>query len=270
MRYKRLLNKYKAPLKVFWWRNRFPSQLNFGDEITPIIIESIWGRDCLWTDISECELAGAGSIIEMLDDRVQENRIKVWGSGFIKDGPKLTNKHLDFYAIRGPLSLGRIKNTHDVALGDPGLLANLVFPPSPSKNQKIGIVPHYVDVDSVALKKILKKNNYRIINVFDSPAEVAEQITACEIIFSSSLHGLIFADSYGIPNYWLSLSDKLTGGDYKFRDYYMSTKRPVARIVPEVLEKEKSPKEIDSLIQNYQPIKNLSSMQRKLIKSFPF
>jgi hypothetical protein len=39
-------------------------------------------------------------------------------------------------------------------------------------------------------------------------------------VISSSLHGLIVADSLGIPNVWLRLSPDVLGGDYKFKDYY--------------------------------------------------
>ena len=34
------------------------------------------------------------------------------------------------------------------------------------------------------------------------------------------MHGLIVADALGIPNIRMILSDKITGGDYKYDDYY--------------------------------------------------
>jgi pyruvyltransferase len=37
------------------------------------------------------------------------------------------------------------------------------------------------------------------------------------------LHGLILADAYGVPNVWAKFSDRLVGGDWKFRDYYSVT-----------------------------------------------
>lgn len=97
----RHLNKNKPPLKVYWWRYDYPNKLNFGDEITPYIIESIWNRKCEWTDITKCSMVGAGSLIEMVQHATETNPIKVWGSGFIKQGPRYAQKNLDFYAIRG-------------------------------------------------------------------------------------------------------------------------------------------------------------------------
>ena len=42
-----------------------------------------------------------------------------------------------------------------------------------------------------------------------------DELCKCETIISSSMHGLIAADAYGIPNRWLMLSDKLVGGEFK-------------------------------------------------------
>lgn len=59
-----------------------------------------------------------------------------------------------------------------------------------------------------------------MIDVCDNPIKVLRQISECEVILSSAMHGLITADSLNIPNQWIRLSDKLTGQNYKFEDYY--------------------------------------------------
>ena len=53
----------------------------------------------------------------------------------------------------------------------------------------------------------------------------AQEMRECEIVLSHSLHGLIIADSLGIPNVWLNLGG-LVGGTYKFLDYFTTVDRP--------------------------------------------
>jgi pyruvyltransferase len=55
------------------------------------------------------------------------------------------------------------------------------------------------------------------------PAAVLQDIDKCDAILSSSLHGLVCADSLNIPNGWLSLSDKVFGKGFKFRDHFSAT-----------------------------------------------
>jgi Polysaccharide pyruvyl transferase len=43
-------------------------------------------------------------------------------------------------------------------------------------------------------------------------------IAAARLVITSSLHALIAADALGVPHV-LELSDKVTGGIYKFNDY---------------------------------------------------
>src|SRR5690606_2919216 len=51
---------------------------------------------------------------------------------------------------------------------------------------------------------------------------VVDQIRACRVILSSSLHGLVVAHAYGIPAAWVQFSDKLSGDGSKFRDHAAS------------------------------------------------
>lgn len=44
----------------------------------------------------------------------------------------------------------------------------------------------------------------------------------CDIIISSSLHGIVFAHSYGKKALWIEISKNVIGDGYKFYDYYSS------------------------------------------------
>lgn len=263
----RLYNRYfKKPLKVYWWRFRPSSQLNFGDEITPHIIKRLTGRECEWAPPDECDLAGTGSIIELLQTRSAGKGIYVWGSGFIKAGVKNTSDNLNFTAVRGKLSLSRI-DQKNCALGDPGLLMSLAYPElrNAVKEYKVGIIPHYVDQKNSWIKK--NRDKYKIIDVFETPQEVARQINSCELILSSSLHGLIVSDSYNVPNYWLPLSNKLTGGSYKFEDYYSVFN--LEGKIPSVSYKSFDDNQVGDLINNFKCTKNIKSIQKNLLKALP-
>jgi pyruvyltransferase len=48
---------------------------------------------------------------------------------------------------------------------------------------------------------------------------VVREISRCRHLLSTSLHGLVVADSYGIPAAWARLSPDLIGATYKFHDH---------------------------------------------------
>ena len=127
-------------------------------------------------------------------------------------------------ALRGKHTQKQVENILkrkiNVTLADGGLLASKLLDLSKiEKKYKVGIIPHYVDF-KFDLSKNVGLENYRVIDVTKNPMFVLSEIAQCEVILSSSLHGLIIADSFNIPNKWVKMSDNLFGGDYKFRDYY--------------------------------------------------
>jgi len=252
-------NLKKEPLKVYWWAG-LP---NFGDLFNPEIIKEIFGYNCVWTLPDECSLAGAGSILAI----VKNSNAYVWGSGLIEEDP-ISQNSMVFYAVRGELTRERIgKKWANVALGDPGLLANLIYKKSELQTGKIGVIPHYVDRDLPIISRINNDDRFLVINVSDPPASIASSISQCRLVLSSSLHGLIFADSFSIPNIHIKLSDSLTGGLFKFFDYYSAIGKDyrqadIGKIFNDVY--------LSELHSTYKPIRNLKAIQRKLINAFPY
>lgn len=111
----------------------------------------------------------------------------------------------------------------ECTLADPGLLVSKVYTQNRDKKFKAGIIPHVMDKAILDKTKILlNKSDYTIIDIEQDVEGLVEKICECKVILSSSLHGLIFSDSYNIPNRQLIISDKLIGGNYKFTDYYSS------------------------------------------------
>lgn len=251
---------------VWWWRYDYPLQLNFGDEVTPYMLYALYGIKSEWTEIKNARLIGAGSVLGMLHDRTTPDDASkvVWGAGYMQEGPVSDRKDITYFAVRGPRTADRLPTMKNKTFGDPGILANRVFERSSELAYKVGFVYNYIDSEHQLLKMIEKLPGYLVIDPLQTPDKVAIDITSCEYIFSSSLHGLIFADSYGIPNSWVELSDLVVGGGYKFDDYYQSTGRRAKKVPPEaVLDEEK----MEDLKRKYEPIKNLEEMQDKLIDS---
>ncbi|MGP5610798.1 polysaccharide pyruvyl transferase family protein [Brachybacterium alimentarium] len=219
-----------TPIKTFWWRWRFPHRLNFGDELTAPLVERLTGRRVTWASPAECDLVGAGSVIQMILRRQGTNQPRVWGSGFIREeeaGEKPAR--LDVLAVRGEYSLQRVDSisSRPIALGDPGILAPLLLDRTPKKRYTLGIIPHYKDASSKVVAQMRSLGpSVRVIDVGWTPEEVATEIASCDAVISSSLHGLIFSDALGVPNAHVRLGGNLTGGVYKFRDYYSAYPGP--------------------------------------------
>lgn len=218
------VNILKKPIKIWFFREQ--GFLNFGDELTTDIIERLFRKKCELVSIDDADLYAVGSIIEAIDHK-KSKKSYVWGSGFIRPDDTCNNKSLVFCAVRGKHSRKRLDRKYSrIPLGDPGLLSSLIYERVPSGEKKVGIVPHYMDEEEDILAKAkIDKDKYEIISVKDTPDNVVKKITGCRVILSSSLHGLIVADSFQIPNAHLKLSDKLTGGDFKFKDYYSALNR---------------------------------------------
>jgi len=154
----------------------------------------------------------------------------VWGAGCISPN-SIGDKPLKVYAVRGPLTQKELINRGiecPSVYGDPALLFPKIYNPLKNKKYKYGVIPHYIDyTDDYALKIInhLESQGVKVINITSNIFTFIDNILSCEKILSSTLHGLIAADAYNIPNIKINLSNKLVGGNFKFKDYFDSVGR---------------------------------------------
>lgn len=198
-------------------KTHFARLHNFGDQLNVDVL-MFFGYKLLYVpNWKTADVALTGSILQHYH---KDFNGAVLGAGFIDQKYSVPFTQWDVKILRGPLSAEQCgKTKEEVLFGDPGILASLIFKNNISKKYELGIVPHYVDYD-VALKKFENFKNVKVINVRKKPIEVADDIKSCSHIASSSLHGLIFADSFRIPNIHLKFGDLLFGGLHKFNDYY--------------------------------------------------
>ena len=52
--------------------------------------------------------------------------------------------------------------------------------------------------------------------------KIIDEINSCQVIISSSLHGIITCHAYNIPCLWYKFSEKIVGDGIKFADYFSS------------------------------------------------
>jgi pyruvyltransferase len=145
----------------------------------------------------------------------------VWGAGLIESTRIEVPEGVEFLAVRGPLTRRLLSGDVPDLYCDPGALAPLRYQRSPSRAHAIGIVPHYADRPYVGSTD----PDVFVIDVLRPVQQVVSMITSCDVIISSSLHGIVIAEAFDIPTAWVTFGDRLKGGSFKFRDYYLGTER---------------------------------------------
>ncbi|WP_460219705.1 polysaccharide pyruvyl transferase family protein [Psychroserpens sp. MEBiC05023] len=265
-------------LHAYWYSmERDDNKNNYGDALAPYIITKLSGKKVKRYIPKKYHFNffikpyfTVGSILKTVD----KNSI-VWGSGIKKRNVKV--KNATFCAVRGPLSRQRLLELgHDVPemYGDPALL----MPQFISNNEKqiydLGIIPHYVDYENM-IANFPGDDKYQVIDfITDDVEKTTKEILKCKRIISSSLHGVIVAHAYNIPALWVKFSDKVTGDNVKFFDYFESVgisynkefsfnpdKEPLTELISLLNENQ------DSLLADE---KLLKLRQKQLIESCPF
>lgn len=208
---------------------------NWGDDINISMLEEIsdlkvliLNHSRIFPHLSVKSYSCIGSIL----GECYGKKLEIWGSGFRSDKSIIHFLPQKVHSVRGPLTRQKLLEQGidcPEVYGDPALLVSRYYRPTPRKKFKYGIIPHYVDEKNPLVKAIISRPDVLVISMADYKHwhDIPDAVCSCEKIFSSSLHGLIVADSYGIPNVWVRFSDNIAGGDFKFRDYFASVGRDV-------------------------------------------
>ncbi len=235
-------------LIVNWFHHK-----NFGDALSPVIAATLTGKkivnvESIYNFRKMPIYSVVGSVIERGSRYPQQ---VVLGSGCIEDSAMTGFSPASVAAVRGPLSRDKLMDSGcycPEVYGDPALLCPFLYSPDLKKRYKLGIIAHYIDSDSDLLDLFSNRDEVTIIDIERPIIEVIDRIAECEIIASSSLHGLIVADAYKIPTTWIKITDKVFGGEFKFNDYYQSLGRGSRK--PLVISSATTLEEIISLASN--------------------
>ncbi len=233
--------------------NYWSDMKNVGDIISPVLVEfaaNHFGIDVKKSVSTTKHLYAVGSIITA---GCQD--CTVWGSGLlnVQNIERLRNRKIDVRSVRGPLTriiLNECGLNVPPVYGDPSFLMPLIYNPDVSKKYNISVITHMNEqADS--------ENVFHRINIVtDDYKFFIEEIKSSELIISSSLHGVILAELYGVDAILLKPKSDL----FKYYDYYYSTKRfdfPIANSIDEALTM--TPPEIP----------DFAPMQESILKAFP-
>ncbi|MEA3587674.1 polysaccharide pyruvyl transferase family protein [Pseudidiomarina sp. 1APP75-27a] len=217
----------EVPSSVFYTGSR----LNIGDSMVPWLVKKVSGQKLAYSNPLEARgphLFSIGSVLQYATSDCD-----IWGSGFISVGSECKSKPSSVYAVRGPLTGARLNQLYGIevyAYGDPALLTPLYIKPRRIGNPKykVGVIPHYAD------KKFINQLDSSQICVIDVETDdiqkFVDDVSNCEVIFSSSLHGIILSEAFGLRAHWIEFGTSVAGDGFKFRDYYQSTNRTIEPI----------------------------------------
>lgn len=259
-----LLNRNNY-IVAFWFTGKLN---NWGDALNPILIRKMTGKKVLLsTMIYPIGVKNVYWVIgSILGNFIGKNQV-VWGSGVISENITFEQKPKKILAVRGPLTR-KILIAQGIdcpeIYGDPAMLYPLFFKPEIEKRYNLGLIPHYTDIDSPLLDKFRQNSDILIINILHDIDKVIEDICSCKNIASSSLHGIIASDAYGIPSTWVKLSDNVIGNGFKFYDYFESVGRTGEKCM--IITENTTANEIHSNIKDYKLTVDLNV----LISTCPF
>lgn len=260
---------------------------NVGDLLNKYIIEKCFNVEVEHTsNYLKADVVGIGSSLGLYQKAKDFKHIVkqmlmgkgnpwVWGTGFMysesNHEPRFWEP-MHFAAVRGKLSLERVEKIInqklDIPVCDGGILTSYLLDNKiSSKRYEVGVIPHYKEQDEPAFKKISDSfPNSILINLRKDPLTVIQEISQCEYILSSSLHGLIMADSFNIPNMHIFVSNKMMGDGFKFADYYSAFD-----LKDDYWDIKKGIPDKNDIIDNYRILsKDVDRKKQEMMECFPY
>lgn len=237
--------------------------VNLGDYLSEVVVRWMCKQNGIDFDKNvqkKKHLYAIGSILQM-----GYQDATVWGTGFAFElgnlrGLPHRRKKLDIKCVRGPLTRGELLklgyNCPEI-YGDPAILMPLIYWPGKSKHMDYVIIPHYSVEDQT--RQEYGDDHIISMNTKDYGG-VIDRICASDKVISSSLHGIIIAEAYGIPAVFYQ--DRPQRFNFKYEDWYESTGRMNVKPLGSIKSSLKENIELPSA-------RRIKEMQEKLIDTFP-
>lgn len=251
-------DKLRVPLSWVATTEQQPAT-NFGDGLSALVVSALAGLPAERANFDQvCErLVAVGTIGHNLKNGV----LHFWGTGIDAtrnpigvDGPyqRPPDTEFNIHALRGPCTAQTFQAAGidaPAVYGDPVWLLPRIWPlEDVEKTHDLGVILHISELteqnpdatvrDMYARYQIPEdlQGSITLINTFapatvDGMRDKVREILSCRRILSTSLHGLVIAETYGIPCAWfatygsgaateLDLQDAETKVDHRIRDFY--------------------------------------------------
>ncbi|MCM1402942.1 MAG: polysaccharide pyruvyl transferase family protein [Muribaculum sp.] len=231
---------YNLLRKPCYFLGQYATNRNFGDALGLLLAKELpIGNGCVlpkrrcfgWQYNRGINLQFVGSTLADTDSQTI-----ICGAGAVSEDTVLKECPKKILFVRGPKTRKLLMQQGiecPEIYADPALVLPHLYLPQVKKKYKIGLIPHYVDKDKKQIKRLMTQTEVHTIDILLSPTRGQhsifsewrpwiDELNACEVIVSSSLHGLIIADAYQIPSLWVKFGNDINGKDFKFYDYYES------------------------------------------------
>lgn len=206
------------PKKASRWRAG-----NVGDIYNRDLMRHLYGEEAQNISDAGKRLLLVGSIVHT----VREGDIVVGAGTKGSRQPAPTSAPVRVLGVRGPLTAAKLRDSgYDLSelafMLDPGLLIGDVYPQTVDIEPVAGscaFIPHYRERP---FYKSTRK--FDVLDVDSEPLEFILKMAEYETIYSSSLHGVIFAHAIGRPA--VLVAPRTAEAEVKYQDYYASVGLP--------------------------------------------
>ena len=244
---------------------------NLGDSLGFVVTSFMLGKKGYSLDMPVKKRKHFGCIGSNVFSSFQH--LTFWGGGVLCQPKQHYDKRLrfsrfllrypfskfDFRAVRGPL-------TRDVVLkyghqcpevyGDPAILMPYIYTPQCEVTHDFLVIPQFFTEADFRQRY---PNIFMVSMNTDDYKSVIDAIASSKKVITSSLHGIILAEAYGVPAvFFRGLGKNI---DFKYLDYYYSTGRCNIYIADSFEE---------ALKMEPLPLPDLKTLQEGLLKTFPY
>ena len=213
---------------AYYWQgdNRTGHVTNLGDQLTPLLLRHFSNLSVFWSPADLADIVCTGSVLDVLPRSGFHGT--VIGAGQLHHSTLTDLTFAKVLAVRGTLTRDRIQCPgQSPVIGDPVLLASELANPTPDTIE-IGVIPHWSDHDlwpqeyANALKYGYATPT--LIDITADPISTIAAIGSCRKVVTSTLHGAVIADAYGIPRRCemapsMQSDRSHEGHTFKFMDY---------------------------------------------------